>query len=114
MTKAFSEAIARRPPRGQGTGEDGANNTVAVTSASTAAQSLGQVQNGSGFWVTMVCTQDAHVRFGISTVGASTTSDYLLRAGVAEEFWCESNLDTHFRVIRDTADGTLHWFRSSR
>jgi hypothetical protein len=116
MTKALAEAIARRPPRGNATSDVGANNTVATAAASTAAQSLGQVSpgNGSGFYVTMVCTQDAHIRFGISTVAAATASDYLLRAGIGEEFWCESSDDTHFRVIRDTADGTLHWYRSSR
>jgi hypothetical protein len=116
MTKALTEAVARRPPRGNASGDVGANNTVAITSASVAAQSLGQASpaNGSGFYVTMVCSQDAHVRFGTSAVAAATTSDWLLRAGVAEEFWCESNDDTHFRAIRDAVDGTLYWFRSSR
>lgn len=114
MTKALAEAISRRPPRGNATGDVGANNTVAVTAASSTWTSLGLVQNGSGFWVTLVCSQDAFIRFGASNIGAATTSDWLLRAGVAEEYWCESNDDAGFRAIRSTTDGTLYWYRSSR
>lgn len=116
MTKAFSEAIARRPPRGANAAQvDGGAQTLAVTSASSASTTLNQVANGSGYWVTMVCTQDCHIRFGVTgSVGNATTSDYLMRAGVAEEWWVESNLDQAFTVIRDTSDGTLYWYRSSR
>jgi len=94
--------------------EPGANNRVAVGAASSVAQALGQSANGSGFFVTMVCTADAHVRFGLSNVAAATTNDYLLRAGQAEEFWCESSDDTHFTVVQDSAGGALYWYRSSR
>lgn len=114
MTKALAEAISRRPPRANASGEVGANNTVAVTAVSSAFTSLGLVQNGSGFWVTLVCSQDAFIRFGGSSIGLATTSDWFLRAGVAEEYWCESNEDTGFRVIRSTTDSTLYWYRSSR
>lgn len=116
MTKALAEAVARRPPRGNATGDVGANNTVATSAASSAAQSLGQVSpgNGSGFYVTMVCSQDAHIRFGLITVGPATASDYLMRAGVAEQWFIVNPEDVAFRIIRDTADGTLYYWRSGR
>lgn len=114
MTKAFSEALARRPPRGTGVTDLGAANRVAVGAASSPVQALGQSPNGSGFFVTMVCTADAHVRFGLVGVLPAVSSDYLLRAGQAEEFWCESSEDTHFTVIQDAAVGLLYWYRSSR
>lgn len=112
--KGFPEAIMRRPPRANGSGEVGACSTVNTTSGSTSAQALNMPLNGSGAWFTFVCSQDAHIRFGLSTVGNAGLTDWLLRAGVAEEFWCESNIDTHFKATRDTADGTLYWYRSSQ
>lgn len=115
MTKALTEAIARRPPHGSGTTTSDPNRAVtktSVTSASTAAIATGASANGTGIYITLVCSQDAHIRFGPAAVGAATTSDYLLRSGIAEEFWCEGNEDTHFRVIRDAVDGSLYHWRS--
>jgi len=115
MTKAFSEAVARRPPHGSGTATSSPNRAVTKTasaSASTAATSLGLEVNGSGAYFTFAATQDAHIRFGRASVAAATSSDYLLRAGVAEEWWCEGNEDTHFTAIRDATDGSIYWYRS--
>jgi hypothetical protein len=115
MTKALSEAVARRPPHGASTTTSSPNRAVtktATTNTTTAAVSLGLSANGSGAYFTFAASQDAHIRFGPSTVAACTTGDYLLRAGVAEEFWCESNEDTHFTAIRDAADGSIYWWRS--
>lgn len=115
MTKALSEAVARRPPHGAGTSTSNPNRAcgkVAISAASSAATPIGLSPNGSGAYFTFVASSDTHVRFGPSTVAAATANDYLMRAGVAEEFWCESNEDTHLTALRDTADGGLYWYRS--
>lgn len=60
----------------------------------------------------MVATQDVHVCFGVANVGAATTADMIFKAGVEEEFWCNQAEETHFRAIRDAADGDLYWWVS--
>lgn len=115
MTKALNEAVARRPPHGSGTTTSNPNRAVtktAVGSASTAAVPVGLTAPGTGAYFTFISSGDAHIRFGPAAVAAATVSDALLRAGQAEEFWCEYNEDSHFTCIRDTADGSLYWWRS--
>jgi hypothetical protein len=115
MTKALAEAIARRPPRGNGTGEAGANFSLAVTVASSSAQTIPQVKGGSGAFFTFVCSEDCCIRFGGANISSATAFDYLMRAGQSEEWWCEANEDLFFCVIRAGAtDGSLDWYRSSR
>jgi hypothetical protein len=109
LTKAFAEAVARRPPRGIG---PGAARRLAVSGTSTPALPLGFGDNS--FFITIVSTQDAHIRFGASDVAAATATDWPLRAGQAEEFWCEANEDTHFTVIQDAVGGFVYWYRSSQ
>lgn len=106
------EAIRVRPPHGQGTSDKRKANIQAVSSSSTSAVALGLSVSSGGEWVTLVSTEDAHIRFGTSGVGAATTSDYFLPAGQERAFYCLVNEDTHFRVIRATADGNLHWYIS--
>lgn len=116
MTKALDEAVARRPPHGSGTTDSAPNRAIsktAVGSASSAATPVGLTPNsGTGAYFTFVSTGDAHIRFGAANVAAATTSDYLLRAGTPDEWWCESNEDAYFTILRDTADGSLYWYRS--
>lgn len=115
MTKALSEAVARRPPHGSGTTTSNPNRAVtktAIATASTAAVPLGLSPNGSGAYFTFVAIGDTHIRFGPAAVAAATASDYMMRAGSIEEWWCESNEDSHFTAIRDSADGSLYWWRS--
>lgn len=115
MTKALDEAVARRPPHGSGTSDSApsrAVSKVAVGSASSAATPIGLATNGTGAYFTFVSSGDAHIRFGGANVAAATANDYLLRAGIADEFWCEANEDGYFTVLRDTADGSLYWYRS--
>lgn len=110
-SRAFDEAVARRPPHGNGvTGDARACGRVAITSTTLAATALGF--GGSGAYYTFVSSADSHIRFGRSNVAAATTSDYLMRAGQPEEFWCEASEDSHFTAIRDTADGALYYYRS--
>ncbi len=103
-----------RPPHGEASGDRNASQAVAITAASTAAQPLvpaGQTQPlGGGMWIAWKCTSAFRIRVGTSTVGAATANDYFVAAGEEFQRWCLSREDTHFRAIRDTADGTLTWY----
>lgn len=118
MATSFNEAAGRTCPHGNGSGEMGQCYATPVTAASSAAVALVQpTGNGSGFYCTFISTVDAHIRFGYVSVGAATQSDYLLRANIPDEWYCEKSSETHFRLLRDTAataDGVLYHYRSSR
>ncbi|MBN1237426.1 MAG: hypothetical protein JXB36_02940 [Gammaproteobacteria bacterium] len=115
--QGLQQAIMRRPPRGNGTGERGENFTTPIVAASTtnvAVLPTGAPTSG-GCWVTFKATVDCFIRWGRAaspTVAAATTSDYPLTADQEEEFWITFPDDANFSVIRETADGTLNRFRS--
>lgn len=106
-----------RPPRGNGSGLKNAAYTQAVTASSATAVAVSAnvaLPVGSGAWVSFISTQACHIRFGQNTgkpepVGAATTSDKLIPANTEFQFWCHSVFETHFSVIRASADGVLHW-----
>jgi hypothetical protein len=110
-----SEAIQKRPPRGNGTGERGEVFATAFTGASTTAAVLPGTGIPAlvGCFVTFVADADCYIRFGTSAVAAATTSDWLLPANVERDFWCNPTEDTNFSVIQKTAAGTLKRFRSN-
>jgi hypothetical protein len=106
----------RRPPRAAASGEQGENFTspIVVGSTTNVAVLPTNPPTSGGCWVTFKATSDCFIRFGRLGVGAATSSDYLLTANQEEEFWITFPDDANFSVIRATADGTLHRFRSSR
>lgn len=106
MTKAFSEAVARRPPRGNGTGEMG--EAFAAAGGATPVP-LPMPVNGSGAWWTFKPAANGNIRFGRANVAAATASDYPLAAGIPEEWWCEAGEDSHF-----CSSGAVIFYRSSR
>ena len=102
-----------RPPHGQATGDRNANVRTATAVASTAAIAVSSnMPTGGGLWITMICTAACRIRFGDSTVGAATASDHLIPANTYVQYWCHSVFETHFRVIRDSADGLLDHYVS--
>lgn len=107
------EAILIRPPAGAGTTSAYAPTKTAFNGTSSAVVATGS--NGldiAGCWMTFLPTQDCHIRFGDSGVAAATISDMLFKAGVAVALWCSKNDATHYKVIRDVADGDLYAYRS--
>lgn len=104
-----SQSYAVYPPDGSTGG------TVSVTSSSSSATAL-SITNGQPQYVSFISSTDCHIKFGGSTVSAAAT-DYLLKAGVEKTFLIPGtryNAITHFAVIRDTADGTIYWYQSSK
>lgn len=114
MPKPLLSFVARRPPRSFSTGS-GAPFSAAFTAAvGTTGASLQNIPTGgSGTWFTFVATADCHIRFGSFSGDTATVSDFLMRAGVQEE-WYLMTEDTFVRVIGDVFSGTLRWWRSSR
>jgi hypothetical protein len=89
--------------------------TVAFTSSSTAATLTGassECGDANGAWYTFVCSQACHIIFGDANVAVSTTSQMLYPPNVPIDIWLSVKLETHLRVIRDTADGSLYWYKS--
>lgn len=80
-----------------------AGTQVSVTSTSTAAQSLAGKTR-----VVISCTTLCHIIFGGTTVAAAQSTDYPLQPNTDYVFDIVSGRD-NFRVIRDSADGTLTW-----
>lgn len=80
-----------------------AGTQVSVTAASTSAQSLvGQTR------VVISSTTLCHIIFGGSSVAAAQSTDYPLQPSTDYVFDVTPGRD-YFRVIRDSADGTLTW-----
>jgi hypothetical protein len=110
--RGLQEAITVRAPHGNGTTDKRRVYTVAVGAASTAEQETTVSAPGVGEWVTFVADTDCFVRFGVTGVGAATSSDWPMLSGVPQAFFIEPNEDRFFRAIRSTADGTLKWYIS--
>lgn len=81
-----------------------AGNSVAFSGTSTAAQDLGdQTQK-----VMITVTGTARVRFGDSNVGAAVSTDQALYS--SQNYVFDVSPGTrYFRVIQDSASGTLIW-----
>jgi len=81
-----------------------AGNSVAFSGTSTAAQDLGdQTQK-----VMITVTGTARVRFGDSSVGAAVSTDQALYS--SQNYVFDVSPGTrYFRVIQDSASGTLIW-----
>ena len=82
----------------------GAGTSVAFSGTSTAAQDLGdQTQR-----VMITVSGTARVRFGDANVGAAVSTDQALFA--SQNYVFDVSPGTrYFRVIQDTASGTLIW-----
>lgn len=109
-----SQAIQRNPPGGNvATTQPNAfaNNNVLALSAgvSSSAQAL---PTGNGYFMTFVAigTVEVHLRFGNSSVAASTASDYCIPPNGKEEWWITT--ETNFTAFC-TAAATLYYYRSS-
>lgn len=101
MSGIESRALRVRPPTSV--------NTVSVTSSASAAQAL----SVTGRYVTFYSTTLCHVLFGTSAVANPTTSSWPVPAGQYVTWRVPANSDiTHFKVIRNAADGTLYWSTS--
>jgi hypothetical protein len=105
-------AIMKAPPRPNGVALDvtGTNQVTLVAATTSALQTL---PTNGGYWLTLVCTADTRLRFGVGAdPGNATAADYLSLPAFAErEYWITS--ETHFRAF-STPGGTLDWYRSSR
>jgi len=81
----------------------------AGNSQSTGAASSAAVDVGAGTTrIIVTCDQDAHIRFGTSAVGAAVATDWPIWARIPQVFDI-TNAGHYFRVIRDSANGTLYW-----
>ena len=104
------EAVVARVPSA-----DRPAHTQAFTAASTAAVLTGtstECGGCDGGWYTFVPTQDCHIIWGKSDVAAATSSQMFYPASCSFDKWLSAKLETHLRVIRSTADGTLFWHKS--
>lgn len=80
-----------------------AGTSVSVTATSTnAAQITGCIR------IVMNSTVKAHIIFGGSLVAAAQTSDFPMAANTDYVFEVAPGRD-YYRIIRDSADGTLIW-----
>jgi hypothetical protein len=87
----------------------------AFTSSSTAAVATGassECGDADGGWYTFIPTEDCHILWGKSDVAAATTSQMFYPAGVEFSKWLSAKEDSHLRVIRNSADGSLYWHKS--
>lgn len=119
MAQGLTEAVLRRPPRGNAIGVAGQAYTLTLVAATPSAETnvLAALERpiSGGCWVTFKASSDTTIRFGIAgQVGANAAAtDFLFAAGQDEEFWIAFPDDGAFSA-RSTAGGTLYWFRSSR
>lgn len=104
-------AASVRAPHKLGTTEPGAVQKQATSSASTAAVAIGNTGNDISPWYTFVCDQDCYIAFGDAAVGVATADEWPFKADVPQSFALTPK-ETHFRVIRKSADGTLKWYPS--
>lgn len=111
---SLSSFVARRPPRSFSTGSGAPFSVAFAPGVGTTGIALQNIPTGgTGTWFTFVATVDCHIRFGSFSGDTATVSDFLMRAGVQEE-WYVMTADTFVRVIGDTLSGTLRLWRSSR
>jgi hypothetical protein len=80
----------------------------AVTSVSTAAIPI-PGQGGRQIYMATVSNTAVRVRFGLSDVSAASSTDVRIFNVSGFGFFIDASV-THFRIIRDTADGTLLWW----
>lgn len=109
------EAIMKRPPRAAGVLDRSATHQVTLVAVTTsAAQVIGTpaaALPSAGAWLTLICTADTRLRFGVGDPGAATAADYLsLPAGQEREYWITE--EVQFRAF-STLGGTLDWYISS-
>jgi hypothetical protein len=113
MTTFSQEAIVKRPPRGNGSSERGAVYVDALTTASIAATLV--IPAGlpmTGGYVTWECDVDVYIRVGDASVGAATTSDWVIPALTVVE-WRHDEKDAYFRARAVTTSGTIRRYLSN-
>lgn len=114
MADTISKAAAIRPPSPSTSGDEGAVQNATTSGTSLSATEIGITAGDTAYrYITMVCTEDAHVCFGKSDMDAATTDDWPLAADVPQTFTLDGARYTHFRAIQDATGGTLKWYVSS-
>jgi len=98
-----AEFYAQRPPTASGTSRAPTATTSLV--ASSAAIALPTCQGELGQLIAMSNAQNYRIVFGASGVAAADGNSMLFPLGL-QTLWVPKEL-THYRVIRDTADGLL-------
>lgn len=100
------------PPHANGASHAQASGTpVAYTAVSSAAQAIGNTAQNE--YIIICATTDCHIRFGKGDPGAATANDMIVPAKQFVRFDLRKDQEDNFRVIRDSADGTLYWYRAS-
>jgi hypothetical protein len=108
MSRALQEAIEVMPPLAATDAGASKAQKVALTGASSTAE-----QTLTGGYFTFYSTTDCHIAFyKVTGGGAATTNDWFIPAGQERQYFVEDY--KFFKAIRDTADGTLWFYRSSR
>lgn len=112
-----AQAIARRPPQGNGTG-DPLSVIASVIGASGSTPEL-VVSSGipaCGCWVTFSPSVDCYIRFGeLPGMAVATTNDFLMPANSTHDWWLsKAGRCNYFSVIRAVGDGVLKRYRSSQ
>lgn len=115
MPQSFAqEAIVKRPPRGNGSGDRGAVYVDAITTSSLAATLV--IPAGlpmTGGFVTWECDVDVYIRIGNdATMGAATTSDWVIPALTVVE-WRHDEKDAYFSARAVTTSGTIRRYLSN-
>lgn len=112
MATAFeASALQRSAPNSSASTSTHAAQTTAIGAASSGIVPIPGVNLGEGSWITLKPTSACHIVFGTDQALAATLTDEIFFAGSVEDYYLRPGI-THFRVIQDTAPGTLYWHRS--
>jgi len=82
---------------------------TAYTATSSAAVQLNSTGTGA-YLVVVTPTTNCYIKFGESNMPAAAAADFPLEAGVEYIFEVSTQFTGYFRVVRQTADGSLNWY----
>lgn len=88
-------------PRAPLVGSESTPQTETATVASTAEKAITNNNTGGALYE-FVANGLAHVKFGLTGLGAATTADRMVGTWVSR-FWIDPGLITHIRTIRNGA-----------
>lgn len=115
--EGLAQAIAKRPPQGNGTGDVLSVHSTNVGAIASAPELV--IAGGipaCGCWVTFISSTDCYIRFGESAdMDVAASGDYLVPANQAHDWWLSrAGRCNYFSVIRLSGDGVLKRYRSSQ
>lgn len=117
--QSLIQAVQFQTPGGAGTTDYPIVVNTAVGTTSTAAIALtGSTSTEASavpqerFFTFCAEGADVYIRFGISTVGAATTDDWLIKDGIPQSFYIRRG-HTHFRATATVDSKKLHWAATS-